>query len=261
MRRVYGGIGVMTCLAVTVNVLAGSDERGKEATHEAVLRSLKPLPAGGDETSYFEMQMEAKTVGYMSVSLQAVGRGEVRSYLYINESQVRLPDKSRSTGSVVARLGLNFEPIKIQMKRTEVGPGGIERSATWNIAVGATEITLSQTEGARVRSRKVPRPDGAFVFGLEALVQRIPLDRYPSFSLNVLSQQAGQVAALTFTSDVGDDGTRVLEARDLEGKLKYRFTFARSGQLVQWDEQARSLTAKRVTKKRVQELKAKMSKG
>ena len=261
MRRVYGGIGVIACLAVTVSVLAGSGEGGKAATHEVILRSLKPLPSGADETSYFEMQIETKTVGYMSVSLKAVGGGGARSYLYINESQVRLPDKSRSTGSVVARLGLNFEPMKIQMKRTEVGPGGIERSVTWNIAVGATEITLSQTEGARVASRKVSRPDGAFVFGLEYLVQRIPLGRYPSFSLNVLSQQAGQVAALTFTSDVGDDGTRVLEARDGDGKLKYRFTFARNGQLEEWGEQPAPLTAKRVTKKRVQELKAEMSKG
>ena len=98
------------------------------------------------------------------------------------------------------------------------------------------------------------------MFGLEYLVQRIPLDRYPSFSLNVLSQQTGAVAALAFTSDVRDDGTRVLEARDGDGKLKYRFTFARNGQLEEWGQPERPLTAKRVTKKRVQELKAKMSK-
>lgn len=241
--------------------------QGQDATQSStasVLRSLRTLKLGTIETHYFLAKQKDETVGYAVVSLQAAQRGVSLVYKYKNETSVPMGEKSRVTLIANATLQTDFQPIDIKVGGTAATPAGTRIAPKLEVTIDRenNEITTIMpppimAAGEEITPQVTPRPDGQFVYGLDALMHVLDLTKHKNFKIPEFIPQTGAIHDLAFVVEGQVDGSMIVKTTRFDGADDYQFWFDTSGELDRWGEPPFDLLLHRATKEEVANLKVK----
>ncbi|MGB2988178.1 MAG: hypothetical protein WBE26_20100 [Phycisphaerae bacterium] len=261
MNRVVPCFGTLALLCLTVTALGIDDDPALVEAGKAVVKGLKPLAPGTEETSYFEIKAgPGDAIGYVIASVEALrGKGEP-VYRYVAETSITFPSKVRVLVLVNAKLRPDFEPIEIEMKRTVVNPDGSEKVVVQRAASGPKTVKLSTEADGQQTEGEAPRPERPFIYAIETLVQRLDHKKHDAYILREFDIHTGRAGSLVFTAKTWRDGTPTIITRYVSGGGSYQFWFDDGGTLLRWGMPSIPALFVRTTKEQAEGLKASMGK-
>ncbi len=238
---------------------------GEPKEHDArtVLENLRRIKNGQIETYYFEAKQNDETVGYAVVSLRASRHKGRPIYKYKNESSVKAGERSRLTLVSNATLTDTFEPISVEIGGKAVTPKGVRTAPKLTLEVDNVENTITVVvpqplvpKGEEPAPQVLPRPDGRFIYALDAIVHLIDFNTYKAFKLPEYIPQTGDVYDLTYKVEAQADGTMLVNTIRYDGEQDYKFWFDKNGKLDRWGEPPFDLLLHRTSKSVIDKLKA-----
>jgi len=254
----------LALMAMPYAVVADEPTQHDAAT---VLDNLRKIKNGQIETYYFEARQKDETIGYAVVSLRASRLHGQAIYKYKNESSVKIGEKSRLTLVSNATLTDTFEPISVEIGGTAVTPKGVRSAPRLTIEVDNVENTISVVapqplvpKGEEPAPQVLPRPNGRFIYALDAIVHLIDFNKYKAFKLPEYIPQSGDVLELTYKVEEQPDGTMLVNTIRYDGEQDYKFWFDKDGKLERWGEPPFDLLLYRSSKETVDKLQAEYEK-
>lgn len=253
MRRVRSLVVAATFALIPGSVVAG----GEEASTAEIIDSIAGGTANpGVETMYFEYAVAGREVGYSVHSLKTGSDG----YDYSVRMMVKLPQAARIDGTTTAQLKRSFEPTEVEMIRKVTAPDGTKQSTRERAIFTEGVLNIErQVDDGPVYATTVDVPERPYVWGIEFLVQRIDLKRYPKFKLRELDHQSGEVKVQAFRIKQSEGGDTLLQSTTPNGSIAYQFTLDASGKIVSVKESPLMMTATRCSRERVEALHKKLS--
>ncbi len=251
---------LLALIAVPYVALAGEP---KEHDATTVLENLRKIKNGQIETYYFEAKQKDETIGYAVVSLRASRAAGRPIYKYRNESTVQVGEKSRLVLVSKATLTDTFEPISVEIGGKAITPKGVRNAPPLTLEVDNVENTITLVtpqplvpKGEEPAPQVLPRPQGDFVYALDAIVHLIDFKKYKSFKLPEYIPQTGDLFDLTYVVEEQADGTMLVNTIRFDGAQDYKFWFGKDGKLDRWGEPPFDLLLHRTSKSVVDKLKA-----
>jgi len=265
-RKQYSWFSALLLALIAVPCVVMADEP-TEVDAATVLENLRKIKNGQIETYYFEAKQNDETIGYAVVSLQASKRDGRAIYKYKNESSVQIGEKSRLTLVSNATLRDDFEPISVEIGGMAATPKGVRTAPKLTLEVDSVENTITVVapqplvpKGEEPAPQVLPRPNGRFVYALDAIVHLIDFKKYKAFKLPEYIPQSGDVFDLAYKVEEQADGTMLVNTTRYDGQQDYKFWLDKNGKLDHWGEPPFDLLLYRSSKETVDKLKAEYEK-
>jgi len=231
-----------------------------EATTADVLSSLRSGGAVNDpERIYFEMLLGEMPIGVTVHSLIEQGDKKDGGYSYELEMEAVMPNGARINSVVTSHLNSNYEPKNVEVRREVKVPNGTSERTVTVARIGADTVTIRRgIQGETLSENTVACPDRPFVFAIEFIIQRVDLERLPSFALREFDVEDWTVKTQHFRVETGSDGIRRLVSREDNGEVGYVFEVDGKGELFSWTEPPLPVVLKRCSRERFEELRKSM---
>lgn len=240
---------VLPCLA------GGQGLTRDPATMKEVLSALR-AQSSPPEPMHFEAIMRGQAVGFASATLTPVTGDAAKGWEYHVDMIMKLPNGPQYVNEVKSKVSESFEPHTIELRREILDPAKPKEVVVDRTTIGDKDVERSHKEGgADAVINKVPRPEGLFAFGMEFLIQRVDVEKYPKFTIHDFNPQTGTTIVQTFTATKRPDGSYLMTSQTSDGNPSYSFDFDVSGRLKSWNQQPVPLSFTRCTAERVAEIK------